>query len=244
MLYIPMLLGFLQAGVWTLRIPELFLAATGCFLARRPLLAWARALHWRKPAGDSPRLALIYLAVGAVAGALLIFPNRLWYLAALAIVAALILAVNTWQGVVREDRTFLGEFTAIAGMTLTGPAAYYTSTLRLDFTALLIWLLSLLYFLSSVVYVKLRVSAAHERHHGDTARFQFVCAGYHALLLGVLGLLRIQHFIGTLAALGFIPVIARALWFTARPHRHLNMQRIGWSEVVFSLLFLITNGLY
>ncbi|HXJ40505.1 MAG TPA: YwiC-like family protein, partial [Bryobacteraceae bacterium] len=203
MLYIPLVLGFLRAGIWTWRIPELFLAATGCFLARRPLLAWARAIHWKKPAGDAPRLSLIYLAVGGLSGAVLIVPAGLWGLAALAVIAAVILGVNSWQGVTREDRTFIGELTAIAGMTLTGPAALYAATGRLEFGALLLWSECLLYFLSAVVYVKLRVSATHERHPGDTTRLRLACAGYHVFVVACLAVLVSQKLMTPLGALGY-----------------------------------------
>lgn len=242
MLYVPMLLGFLVGRTWTWNILTLFLAATGCFLGRGPLLAWARAVRWQKPIGDARQLSLLYLGVGCSAGLVLLFLSEKWFLAPMAGLAAIVLGINTWQGMVREDRTILGEVTAILGMTMTAPAALYTTTDRFDWLLAILWLIAILYFASSVFYVKMRVLAAHERSPGSAIRARNTCLQYHTFLVVAVVALAVLRLVPPPAALGFLPVAGRAFWYAARPEKKLNLKQIGWTEVVFSLIFLATAG--
>ncbi len=242
MLYVPMLLGFLVGRTWSWNILTLFLAATGCFLGRSPLLAWARAVRWEKPIGDARQLALIYMGVGGAAGLILLFVNRMWFLAPMAGIAAIVLGLNTWQGMVREDRTILGEMTAILGMTMTAPAAFYSTTDRFDWCLAILWLECILYFGSSVVYVKMRVLAAHEKVPGKAAAARRTCAIYHFLLLTAVAAMVAAHFTPWPVLLGYVPILARSFWYVAKPQKKLDLKQIGWSEVVYSVIFLIAAG--
>lgn len=242
MLYIPMLLGFIVGRTWSWNILTLFLAATGCFLGRSPLLAWARAVRWQKPIGDARQLSFLSIGIGGAAGLYLLFAREMWFLAPMAGIAAIVLGLNTWQGMLREDRTIAGEVTAILGMTMTAPAALYSTTDRWNSLLAILWLESILYFASSVFYVKMRVLAAHEKVPGSAARARKICLQYHAVLLVTVVLLTVLHLVPPPAALGFLPVVGRAFWFAARPRKTLNLKEIGWAEVVFSLIFLVTVG--
>ena len=242
MLYIPMLLGFLVGRTCSWNILTLFLAATGCFLGRSPLLAWARAVRWQKPIGDARQLSLIYLGVGGAAGLYLLVAREMWFLAPMAGIAAIVLGLNTWQGMLREDRTILGEVTAILGMTMTAPAALYATTDRFDSLLAILWLESILYFASSVFYVKMRVLAVHEKVPGSAAPARTTCLQYHVLLLITVALLAVLRLVPPPVALGFLPVIGRAFWFATRPRKILNLKQIGWAEVAFSVIFLATVG--
>jgi hypothetical protein len=157
--------------------------------------------------------------------------------------ALALLAINARQAVRREDRTITGEMMAIAGLTLTAPAAYYAARGGLDTKALWIWALCAVYFASSVFYVKLRVSTINPR--SDQARRQswWRCAGYHAFLLASLVILALTGGLNAFASIAFVPVLARSFWFLARPVRQINLKRVGWLEMVYSLVFLIFTTL-
>ena len=42
--------------------------------------------------------------------------------------------------------------------------------------------------------------------------------------------------------LGYVPILARSFWYVARPQKKLDLKQIGWSEVVYSVIFLIAAG--
>ncbi|PYT04681.1 MAG: hypothetical protein DMF60_14555 [Acidobacteria bacterium] len=99
---------------------------------------------------------LVYVSLGGIFGApVVFFYHRLW-LVPIAMLSALLLAFNSWQAVRHEDRTLIGETIAILGLTLTAPTAYYVCRGEWDSSAWLLWVLCILYFASSVFYVKLR----------------------------------------------------------------------------------------
>src|SRR5579862_4319166 len=101
MLYVPLLLGSMVGRGFSWRTVTLVVAATFFFLARTPLLAWARSRHWGKPVGTAPRFAMIYLTIAAVAGSPLVLAGGMWTLAGFAAAGTAILGFNTFQGVQR-----------------------------------------------------------------------------------------------------------------------------------------------
>lgn len=232
MLYIPLLLGFFTGGNWSMRSLLLLIASTFFFLGRTPLLGWAREVWWKRPPTTAGQYACGYLGVAAIAGlGLVVLVPQPW-LVAFGLVGAAILTLNTWQGVQKEDRTVAGEVGAVLGLTMTAPVAYAVSRQRLDGSAFVLWGLCILYFSSAIFYVKLRVSTIHQRRPGQTARLRWICGGYH------LGLLAIGVAMGFWYAVAYLPIVTRALWFVALPEKSLNLKRIGWTEVIYSLVFL------
>lgn len=135
------------------------------------------------------------------------------------VAGALILGVNIWQGTNREERTLPGEILASMGPSLTAPAAYYVTRLHWKSTALVRWLLSILYFVSSVIYVKLRVSTRHERKPGATARLREACVLYHAALLAFVCILFGLHLVAVAGIAAFLPVVARRCILSLSPER-------------------------
>jgi YwiC-like protein len=236
MLYVPFLLGCLVGRNSSWRLTLLFVAVTSLFLSRGPLLAWFRVLAQRKSAAGVRGAACSFLGVGLLAGLALVMASGLCGLVVIGAGAAVLLALNVWQSLQKEERTITGELLAISGLSLTAPAAYYTSRGVWDRTGLVLWGLSCLFFASSVLYVKLRVSAAHERKSGETAKLRWACAGYH---LGTLALAATHP----AALFAFFLISGRALWFVARPGAHLNLKRVGWSEAAYSAVFLVSAGL-
>jgi hypothetical protein len=121
---------------------------------------------------------------------------------------------------------------------LLAPAAYYVGTGRLDRMALLLWILCFLYFASSVFYVKMRVAAARPRTPEAPARTRRQCLLYH---LGVAVFLAISAVPGLplLTVVAFAPILARALYYIVRPTKELSLKQVGWTEVVYSLWFVV-----
>jgi hypothetical protein len=231
MFYIPMVVGALTAGAWSWALLLFFISATGIFFSREPLLAFWRA--WRRglDTGRSKWLLALYAGIGAIAGLALAVGFGLYDLIPIGFAGAAALVVNAEMSIRAQARSLLGESLAIAASVFTAPAAYYVVKREWTAEAAVVWLLCLAYFLSSVFYVKLRVSTAHAKLRDQRPRAARICAVYHVVLLGAM----LASGLWYLAA--FAAVIARAFYFLLRPTTELNLKRIGWTEVVYSLIF-------
>lgn len=243
MLYVPFAVGALVAWGSPLRLLLLALAVTFVFVARESLLMWWRARSRGQRNDEAFRFSLSYLVLGGVVGAPLLIVHHLYWFIAMGIVALVLLAINARQAVQREDRTIGGEMLAITGLTLTAPAAYYAASGALDVTALWLWALCAVYFASSVFYVKLRVNTIKPRSDEARRRSWWRCAFYHSFLLASLLVLALTGGLNLFAFAGFAPVLARSFWYLARPVRQINLKRVGWLEMVYSLVFLIFTTL-
>ncbi|HSE97736.1 MAG TPA: YwiC-like family protein [Blastocatellia bacterium] len=239
MLYVPFAAGWLVGGGFSLRIILLFLAVSFFFIARESLINWWRARRQNRPSDGAGRAALIYLSLAALAGSPLIIVYRLYWLAAFAAVGALLLAINAEQAARRQDRTIAGEFMAIGGLTLTSAAACYVASGRWENAALWLWALCALYFASSIFYVKLRVYTLNPRKEESRRRMWFASAWYHLSLLAGLAAFAATGSLSLLALIAFAPALGRTFWFLARPAREINLKRIGFIEIAYSLVFLI-----
>jgi hypothetical protein len=243
MLYVPLAVGALVASSAPLRLVLLALSVTFVFIARESLLIWWRARSRGQENNQARRFMLSYLALAGVFGAPLLLVYHLHWFFATALGALVLLAVNARQAVRHEDRTIGGEMMAIAGLTLTAPAAYYAASGTFDATALWLWALCALYFASSVFYVKLRVSTINPRLNEVRRQSWWRCAFFHAFLLTSLLILSLTGSMNLFALAAFSPVLIRSFWHLARPVRRINLRKVGWLEIVYSVVFLIFTTL-
>ena len=170
MLYVPFAVGTLVAWTMSLRLLLLLLSVTFVFIARESLLAWWRSRSREREDLKARRFMITYLLLAALFGMPMLVVYKLYWLAPIAVATLVLMSINAQQSVRREDRTIGGEMMAIAGLTLTAPAAYYVSLGAFDGTALWLWALCAVYFASSVFYVKLRVHTINPRRKPDVNR--------------------------------------------------------------------------
>jgi hypothetical protein len=246
MFYVPFVLGVLVAGSVSLPVVLLLVATSALFIARESLLVWwrARARGRQTPSADQAgRLLLVYFAVAAVCGAPLILAYKFYWLLLPALLGAALLAVNGKQATQFEDRSVRGEILAIAGLTMTAPAAHYVAGGQWTQTTWWLWAVSAAYFASSVFYVKLRVTSLHAKQPRDQRRARWQCIGYHAFLLVSLLAVAATRSLPLFVLIAFAPVLARTSWSLLRPADSLNLKRIGITEIIYSLIFLIFTTL-
>lgn len=246
MFYVPFLLGVLVAGRLSLPVLWLLLATTALFIARESLLVWwrARARGRQTPTSiQAGRLLLLYFAVAAICGAPLILVYEFYWLLLPALLGAALLAINGKQATQFEDRSVQGEVMAIAGLTMTAPAAYCVAHGQWSQTAWWLWAISAAYFASSVFYVKLRVTSLHAKQPDDKRRARWQCIGYHAFLLVSLLALAVTRSLPLFVLIAFAPVLGRTVWGLLKPAESLNLKRIGVTEIVYSVIFLIFTTL-
>lgn len=242
MFYVPFVLGVLVAAKISLPVLLLLLAMSAMFISRESLLVWWRARargRLTETSAKAGRLLLVYLGIAVACGGPLIFAYRLYWLLPLALLGCALLAVNGKQATQFEDRSARGEILAIAGLTMTAPAAYYVAHGEWDHTAVWLWALSAAYFASSVFYVKLRVTRAHAKRKDDQQRARWQCIGYHSFLLISLLALAITRSLPLFLLIAFAPVLGRTFWSLLKPANSLNLKRIGITEIIYSLIFLI-----
>jgi hypothetical protein len=238
MLYVPLLLGTLVGGGFSSSVLLLTLAATFLFVSREPALAWLRARQRGKDGRAGARALALYLGLAALPGAPLLLLRGYWGLAPLAVAGLLLLALNLRGALRREERTIAGEVLAIAGLTLTAPAAYYVASGgNWNGASFALWALSMAYFTSSVLYVKHRI-LTRTQHTEERDRARRHSALYHGALAAVLLSTVAARMGDWLLFLAFAPVLGRAFWHLAWPSRELRLQRIGWLEVGYSVVFL------
>lgn len=242
MLYTPFVLGAAAARQvpWTLLL--LLAAATLLFIARESMALWLRAGRQHKEPGPLGRQMVLQLLLGAGCGAALVALERRFELLPLAAFAALLFAVQFVQLRRREQRSMTAEILAIVGLTSTAPAAFCVAHGGFGAAALWLWLLSALYFASSVFYVKLRVADLQPRRIHEQRKLRLAAAVYHvAVAAVVLTLVRYDAF-GALLLLGFAPILARTAWTLWRPARTVSLRRLGVLEIFYSVLFLVCTA--
>jgi hypothetical protein len=128
---------------------------------------------------------------------------------------------------------------AILGLTMTAPMAYVAARLAWDETALFLWALCALYFTSSIFYVKLRVYSIARRKQDERRKTWRRCAIYHVSLLSLLVAGTLFDHLSMFALVAFAPVLTRSFWQLAKPATQINLKRVGWTEMVYSLVFLV-----
>lgn len=246
MLIIPLLLGLIIAPAWHWRVLVLLVAALAFFLVRHPL---ALLVKTRKRAtadkGYLWRWVAIYGGVAALSGGWLVVVQGLWWLAWLGVLGGGLLLFHLWLVSRRQEMSSLGELAGIVGLALGAPMAYYTAGGRLDWTALMLWLINALYFGGTVFYVKLKVrqqprlpapSQVSERLLKAKA-----CLAYQTVALTLILALVALRWAPLLAPLAFIPVTLKIIWgaWVWQDKKSLNLTRLGITELCHALAFAL-----
>lgn len=239
MLYVPLASGVAVAGRFTWAVALLLLSVTALFVSRESLLVWWRARRRQRDSGNSAKLLLLYLLLALLNALPLLFAARLYWLIPMGLAGSALLLINGRQGAALEDRSLHSELLAIAGLTLTAPAAYYTAAQQWDNVAFKLWALSATFFASSVFYIRLRVLNLNPRRAEQRQQIRQHCLLYHSLLLIALAVLVLTRNLSLFALIAFVPVLVRVFRDLLKPATKLHLQRAGLLEMAYSLIFLI-----
>lgn len=209
-LLVPFAVAVGVAGRWTLPVALLLVSVLCLYVARTSWLQ--RRWRWMT--------ALV--AASVAAGAPLVVVWKLWWLVAFGAVAAVLAAQPTSPSLWRQ-------LLAVAGLTLTAPAAWYAATGALDYR---LWLWNALYFAGGVFYVRMHLDAARKRPGCRQANLIYH-AGLAVLLLALAG----GGVVSWAVTWAFAPMLARAAAGSWRLSPVLRIKRLGWTEVAHSVLF-------
>lgn len=239
MLYAPLLIAVVVLGHFELSVFLFLVATTAIFLAHEPLAVLVK-LNPKRPSSpqifrESKWWLAIYSALALAATLPLILLYQRWLLIPFGVVLLVFLTAHTYLASKREERTVGGEFLGVISLTFTAPGAYYVVTGRLDRFCLLLWALNIVYFTSSIFYVKMRVSRFAKKK--DASRLTWQCVNYHVLLtIGV----AVMIWLGwIMAVVAYLPIIIRTFTAMKKEKGKLNLKRLGFAEMAYTLVFIV-----
>ncbi len=241
MFLVPLLVGVGTSGRWNLNLLPLALTAVGFFLLRYPLML---AIKGRAP--DARRNALlwsaIYGALTAISGTWLLLASQLWLLIPIGALGLATLAIYLALAARRAEMSTAGEWLGIAGLALGAPAAYLVATRALDEIAIAVYLLNVVYFGGTVLYIKFKVREQPRAVALTANSFDKLWAGrvtilYHALALIAVALLAANSIVPALVAGAFVlPTCKVVGGVMTRPAR-VNIPRLGFIELGVTIVF-------
>jgi hypothetical protein len=243
MLLVPLVTGAavgLSLGHGWMPLALLVLAALSIFWLRTPVESWLGAGPMR--AQGTQEVNAVVTAVAALGSvALVSLAALLWdgprlSLALLGAVAAVAFGAQALMKRVRRLRMTAQTIGAI-GLTSTAAAAYCVAAGRLDARAFALWAANWLFAGDQIHFVQLRIHASRLAGAREKlSRGRAFLVGQAALAIA----LAVSWYIGrlpALAALAFVPVLARGfLWFASGPQT-LAVKRLGWTELAHSVTF-------
>lgn len=241
MLYLPLMVAlFVFHPVPLGPAVLLIFSVTSAFFAQN-----AAGLALRRRTGPRIRfwLAAYSLILATSSGILLFLYGRI-ELIWIGLPAFLLFGWQLWlrqKARKRLNHARLSEIAAVAVFALTVPALHIAARGELAPPAWWLWGACVLFFSSSVFYVRMLVDAARRREGLSlTARWQVgrELLLYHTLLTVILVALFFQIETAWSVALAYAPVLLRALWGWVRLSDHLpSLKRVGIGEILYSFWF-------
>ncbi|HSE42348.1 MAG TPA: hypothetical protein VLH08_16400, partial [Acidobacteriota bacterium] len=135
----------------------------------------------------------------------------------------------------RKERSIPSELIAVMTLTSSILAMQYVQTGIVKNTGWLLWILSILYFWSSVFYIKMRVR--RQINKLNSTSITLACHLYHAFLIIILAGFAIYRLTPVLTLAAFLPIVVRA-YTGIQPSGKLNLKRIGLTEVAYTFFFI------
>lgn len=240
MLAAPVIVGFSSAGGVSPSVCILFsVGALAAYVLRRPL----ENLVTGKKTGREVRLAVVYSLCAGIGFLPLIFFYGRSLLLGFSLPAGAALALMLWLGSRKLARSVGAEFLAIGILALGAPAAYYAASGTLPPEAGGLWFLHALFFMGPVFYVKM-VVAGHRAFRdnsflGGYGRARAGALAYHVLSIGLLYALTAVGVLPGAVLVPFIVAGIKVLWKSWAPPQAANLQHVGWTEVVSTVVFVL-----
>jgi hypothetical protein len=239
-----LLIGAFVAGSFSVPVLLIILACVLTFMAMQGLKQLARAIRRREHGVPVrlPRATAWFLAGAVLTGAAVVLGWNLGALVIWGILSIVITAAYAWVLLRRKERSVLGEWLGISGLTLSAGAVWTAGTSRFGVEGLILWGLAFLYFGGTVPYVRLRVkqmkaemSLSLKKRIGQ-ARNALV---YSVITLAAVTLAAITDIVPFLAVLPFVVSLLKVLWTGARGEGPRKIAHVGYGEAVFSTLFAV-----
>lgn len=245
MLYVPFFSSFLLLKYIRIEYILFFFLISLLFLSKEPLIAIMRLEKLKniksKNFYDAIYFLVFYFLLISFLSFLLIFIYGLKLLIYFGIVAFFLLIIYMYFVAKKKERTFIGEIFAIAGLSISAPAGYYSLAGHVDLKAVILWVLNGVFFISSVFYVKFRVSLL-KKNEEKIIKSKILCLIYHLFLFMFIASLILSKKISLYIIFAFLPVFIRGIFPLIFEPSGFNIKKIGITELIYSLIFVIFIG--
>ncbi|MEP6776128.1 MAG: YwiC-like family protein [Chloroflexota bacterium] len=262
MVLLPMVLGFILGVVrgvdpsaeplevvvacllFAVALMALFFASEPLSVAFKPrssVGARRRAVWW----------LAVYLAVGVIAGAPLVFVWGLWELGWFLVAAGALMVLFLVAVKLRKQRSLGVRLPGIICLTLSGPGAYYVTTGRLDVQAWGLWVACAVYFVGTVFNVRSWFEMNRQKKSGISQpklpAWLVACIVVYLVggALVVVGMVA-WGALPWVAFVAFVPSLLRAMWTLWSTPYQIPIKKIGLIEFAqsfaFGLLLIVAIG--
>ncbi len=250
-LLVPMAIAAGTVGVFNTDALFLVLAALGAFMSYVPIHSILREIlrgnHNAEQIRPAAFWGTVYSGIGSLAAVRLLVEGY-WLLLGLAAAGVVFFAGNFFL-TRRLQKTVLTDFVAVAGLTLGSPAMYYVLTGSLDQNALILYVLTLLFFGSNVVYVHMKIRVTRSKKSdwnlSESLAVGKLNLGYHIFVIGVILALSFYRLTPATAIMAFVPIAVHAIYGTYRLSSRVSFSRLGFAllaqSILFSLLWIMIS---
>jgi len=244
MLLIPLMTGAavgFASGHAALPLVLFAAAALSIFGLRTPVEAWVGASALR-PATPAERRVVLYsifsyAAVATLTVGWLLFHEKALGLIFIGAAAAIIFGLQASIKSLGRPARMAAQILGAVGLTSTAPGAYYVVTGSLDQQAMLLWALNWLFAANQIHFVQVRIRGAR------AAKFPEKFALGRWFLVGevvttfLLTTAWLTGLLPGLAALAFVPVLLRGVYWFLEGEKPLVIHRLGFTELAHALAF-------
>ena len=227
----------MNGGALTLFI----VAAMSLFWLRTPVESWLGSSAIKAHTAEERSLVMtaivgIGLLAAASVGALL-WDGHHRGLLLIGAIAALASAVQAGVKKLGRKGRMPAQVIGAVGLTSTAAGAYYVATGQLDHTAIALWLASWLFAGNQIHFVQLRIRASRAASLDDKLKAGLPFLAGQVVLLAVLRGASTIGLFPQIAAVAFLPVLLRGMFWFVRGRQPLDVHKLGFSELGQALLF-------
>ncbi|KXG43873.1 YwiC-like family protein [Tepidibacillus decaturensis] len=216
----PYIIGFLVTDFHWFHI-LLFISIFFAYISISPFLQGIKRPSDRK---EWWKLSFTYLAISF----LLSIPFLIWFPKLLSIILMIIpfFLINLYFAKQKKERALFNDFSAMVSLTSTLLASYYIGSHQIDERAYYLWLLNLLFFFGTALFVK---TLYREK---ENKRFKWV-TNLYMIFLPLLGFLFSEFYL----ILAYLFSMVKTL--STRAGAPLTPKRVGILEIINTIWFII-----
>ncbi len=245
---VPLLIGVGHGGGFRWPAVLFLISSLGIFLSYVPaqtlLRTAARTSQDEEKARAARHWIFVYLLISVASILPVLVALRRWLLLPIGFIGLGSFLMNFVLTRI-QPKTIASDLTAVVGLTLSAPAAYYVTSGNLDGAAMVLWVLNILFFGSCVVYVHTRLRALAARKSEWSWRDRMTYGGvnllYHAIMLGILALLALNQLTPALQLLAYTPITVNAVWGTLTLVSAVDFRKLGFTLLTHSIVFLVLS---
>lgn len=246
-MFIPALvLGGILAG--TINVPLLMFygAALAFYIFREPLFLLQKTSDPQRKK-ELVWWSIFFALIGIIFTIGLLYAFERWILLWIGILTSIVLLWDNQLRKNRRERSVFGEVLGIIQISLAAPTSYYAALGALGdvSVAFYTWILLVLFYLTSIPYVKLKVQ---QQIHKPKTFAEKARLGRNSLLVQVLalGVAITLFFLGLVPLAGILALLPNAIkaWIGVFnvPSR-VNLKKVGFTELYMSSAFALILGL-